>query len=80
MRIARAVEQAAAAVAVVRVLLDEALRAARAVPADAIRVDAYDAAAGGGGFYRRCGYAPRGGKSYRGVPLLCFELMTGAHL
>ena len=61
-----------------RMLLDEALTAARAFPADAIRLDAYDAAAGAGGFYRKCGYTQVGGKAYRGVPLLYFELMTGA--
>lgn len=58
-----------------RALLDEALALASAFPADAIRLDAYDAPAGAGEFYRRCGFAPRRGKSYRGVPLLYFELM-----
>ena len=60
-----------------RRLLAAALVEARAHPADAIRLDAYDAPAGAGDFYRACGYAPRGGKVYRGVPLLYFELMTG---
>lgn len=60
-----------------RALLAEALVAARAFPADALRLDAYDGPAGGGEFYRRCGYTAAGGKSYRGVPLLYFELMTG---
>jgi len=59
-----------------RALLAEALLAARAFPADALRLDAYDGPAGGGEFYRRCGYVAAGGKSYRGVPLLYFELMT----
>ena len=61
-----------------RALLVEALKAARAFPADAIRLDAYDSVAGAGDFYRKCGYTNVGGKSYRGVPLLYFELMTGA--
>jgi predicted N-acetyltransferase YhbS len=61
-----------------RALLDEALAQARAVPFDAIRLDAYDAPAGAGEFYRRCGYRHVGGKFYRGVPLMYFELMTGA--
>jgi GNAT superfamily N-acetyltransferase len=61
-----------------RALLAEALLVARAFPADAIRLDAYEAPAGAGGFYRKCGYAAAGGKVYRGVPLLYFELMTGA--
>lgn len=60
-----------------RRLLAAALVEARAYPADAIRLDAYDAPAGAGDFYRACGYAPRGTKVYRGVPLLYFELMTG---
>jgi len=60
-----------------RGLLDEALKVVRDFPADAVRLDAYDAPAGAGEFYRRCGYRHVGGKSYRGVPLLYFELMTG---
>ena len=60
-----------------RALLAEALTAARAFPANAVRLDAYDGPAGSGEFYRRCGYAAAGGKAYRGVPLLYFELMTG---
>jgi len=60
-----------------RRLLAAALVEARAYPADAIRLDAYDAPAGAGDFYRACGYAPRGRRVYRGVPLLYFELMTG---
>jgi GNAT superfamily N-acetyltransferase len=60
-----------------RALLAEALVVARAFPADTIRLDAYDAPAGAGGFYRKCGYTHVGGKVYRGVPLLYFELMTG---
>lgn len=61
-----------------RALLDEALAQARSVPFAAIRLDAYDAPAGAGEFYRRYGYSQVGGKSYRGVPLRYFELMTGA--
>jgi predicted N-acetyltransferase YhbS len=60
-----------------RALLGDALAAARAFPADALRLDAYDCPAGSGEFYRRCGYTSVGGTSYRGVPLLYFELMTG---
>ncbi len=59
-----------------RMLLDAAVTVARAFPADAIRLDAYDSAAGAGGFYRKCGYTQVGGKIYRGVPLLYFELLT----
>ena len=60
-----------------RALLTEALKEARAFPAQALRLDAYEGPAGGGEFYRRCGYTAVGGKSYRGTPLLYFELMTG---
>jgi ribosomal protein S18 acetylase RimI-like enzyme len=61
-----------------RALMTEALRLARALPAGAIRLDAYDAGAGAGEFYRRCGYRETGKKAYRGVPLVYFECMTGA--
>jgi ribosomal protein S18 acetylase RimI-like enzyme len=61
-----------------RQLLAAALTVARAFPADAIRLDAYDSDAGAGGFYRKCGYTQVGGKEYRGVPLLYLELMIGA--
>ena len=61
-----------------RALMTEALRVAREFPANAIRLDAYDAAAGAGEFYRRCGYRPAGQKTYRNVPLVYFECMTGA--
>ena len=60
-----------------RALLREALSEARAFSAHALRLDAYHAPAGSGEFYRRCGYIAVGEKSYRGVPLLYFELMTG---
>ena len=61
-----------------RWLLDRARDAARAWPADAIRLDAYDSPAGAGPFYARCGFTPHGGAVYRGVPLLYFEWRMGA--
>ena len=45
-------------------------------PADAIRLDAYDAKAGAGGFYSTCGFAPRGAVSYKDTPLLYFERLV----
>lgn len=60
-----------------RALLTEALREAQQLPAGAIRLDAYDADAGAGEFYRRCGYRQAGKKTYRGVALVYFECMTG---
>jgi GNAT superfamily N-acetyltransferase len=46
---------------------------ARAWPADAIRLDAYDAPAGAGGFYAKAGFREVGRVVYRGVPLIYFE-------
>lgn len=56
-----------------RKCLREAERIAKAWPADALRLDAYDAKAGAGGFYARCGWTERGGTTYRGAPLIYFE-------
>jgi GNAT superfamily N-acetyltransferase len=56
-----------------RMCLREAERIARAWPADAIRLDAYDAPAGAGPFYHRCGYREVGRRIYRGNPLIYYE-------
>ncbi len=56
-----------------RDLLQEARRLAENWPAEAIRLDAYDAAAGAGAFYARCGYQERGRVVYRGTPLIYYE-------
>lgn len=56
-----------------RQCLSEAAEIGRAWPADAIRLDAWDADAGAGGFYARCGYTEVGRKAYRGNPLIYFE-------
>lgn len=58
-----------------RQCLAEAERVAKAWPADSIRLDAYDADAGGGGFYQKCGYAERGRVRYRNAPLIYYELL-----
>ena len=58
-----------------RRLLAAAATAAQACHADAIRLDAYDHAAGAGGFYVRCGYRQTGRVVYGGVPLIYFELV-----
>lgn len=55
--------------------IEESVRIAREWPADAVRLDAYDADAGAGGFYARCGFREVGGVSYRGTPLLYFEML-----
>ncbi len=58
-----------------RRLLQEAETMARAWPGDAIRLDAFDADAGAGGFYSKCGYRETGRVIYRGVPHIYFELV-----
>ena len=55
--------------------VEEARRIARDWPADAIRLDAYDADAGAGRFYARCGYTERGRITYRSTPLIYYELL-----
>jgi GNAT superfamily N-acetyltransferase len=57
-----------------RVLLVEARRIAAEWPADAIRLDAFDADAGAGAFYAKCGFREVGRRTYRTVPLVYFEL------
>jgi len=54
--------------------LEEAQRIAKAWPADAIRLDAYDAVAGAGPFYARSGYREVGRATYREAPLIYFEM------
>ena len=60
-----------------RQALDDARNVARDWPADAIRLDAYDADAGAGGFYASCGYDERGRVTYKGNPLVYYELLLG---
>ncbi len=55
--------------------IEEAQRIARKWPSDAIRLDAYDAAAGAGEFYRKCGFREVGRAVYRGAPLIYFEML-----
>ncbi|MGZ3332716.1 MAG: GNAT family N-acetyltransferase [Gemmatimonadaceae bacterium] len=58
-----------------RLALEDAIQLARDWPADAIRLDAYDADAGAGMFYARCGFLERGRVVYKGDPLAYYELM-----
>ncbi len=44
---------------------------------EVLRLDAYDAKAGGGGFYARCGWAFRGKVKYKGNPLRYYEFLLG---
>ena len=56
--------------------VDEAVRIVRAWPADALLLDAYDAEAGAGGFYAKCGFREVGRTSYKSVPLIYYELLV----
>lgn len=58
-----------------RRLLEEAAAIAKSWPADAIRLDSYDAAAGAGPFYAKCGLREVGRVTYKGNPLIYFEMM-----
>jgi GNAT superfamily N-acetyltransferase len=58
-----------------RLLLAEAVQQARAWPADAIRLDAFDANAGAGEFYAKCGFREVGRVIYRKNPLIYYELV-----
>jgi GNAT superfamily N-acetyltransferase len=58
-----------------RRLVAEAVGLCRAVTADAIRLDAYDASAGAGAFYTKCGFRETGRAVFRNTPLIYFELL-----
>jgi GNAT superfamily N-acetyltransferase len=58
-----------------RQALHDAVSVARAWPADAIRLDSYDARAGAGAFYAKCGFQERGRVIYRDDPLVYYELL-----
>jgi GNAT superfamily N-acetyltransferase len=58
-----------------RALIEEATNIARKWPADAIRLDAWDADAGAGPFYAKCGYREVAHATYKTAPLIYFELM-----
>ena len=58
-----------------RLCIEGAREMARKWPGDAIRLDAYDAAAGGGEFYRKCGFREVACVKYKGNPLIYFEML-----
>ena len=58
-----------------RLLIAEAARQTRSWPAEAIRLDAYDADAGAGAFYAKCGFKERVRVTYRNTPLIYFEML-----
>lgn len=61
-----------------RLCLTHAEEVARSRPADVIRLDAYDAEAGAGPFYARCGFREVGRVVYRTTPLVYYERLLGA--
>ena len=54
--------------------IDHARYIAEEWPADAIRLDAYDAPAGAGEFYLKCGFREVGRVSFKGNPLVYLEM------
>jgi len=59
-----------------RRLLGAARQEAVELGAQAIRLDSYDAPAGAGEFYRRCGFTEVARGDYRGTPLIWFEWLA----
>ena len=64
-----------AALGLGRSALEDARAVAEEWPADAIRLDAYDAPAGAGRFYAKCGFQERGRIVYKSDPLVYYELL-----
>jgi GNAT superfamily N-acetyltransferase len=54
----------------------DAVAICRAWPGHAICLDAYDADAGAGDFYRKCGFTEVGRATYRHAPLIYFEMLV----
>jgi GNAT superfamily N-acetyltransferase len=56
-------------------MIEAAIGEAKVWPADAVRLDAYDTAAGAAPFYASCGFRERGRVTYKGTPLRYFEML-----
>lgn len=56
-------------------MVEAAKDIARSWPADSIRLDAYDAPAGAGGFYEACRFREVGRVTYRNTPLVYYEFV-----
>jgi GNAT superfamily N-acetyltransferase len=56
--------------------IDAAIAICRTWPADALCLDAYDADAGAGGFYRKCGFRDVGRATCGNTPLIYFEMLV----
>lgn len=61
-----------------RTCLEDAKRLAAQWGAGALRLDAYDAPAGAGDFYRKCGFREVTRAPYNGTPLIFFEHLLPA--
>ena len=57
-----------------RQLVEQAMLIVKEWKADTIRLDAYDAPAGAGDFYAKCGFTEVGRAEHRTMPLLYYEL------
>ncbi|HEX5005997.1 MAG TPA: GNAT family N-acetyltransferase [Hyphomonadaceae bacterium] len=68
-----AVEPAIQAQGLGRQMLAAAEATVRRWPGHAIRLDAFDADAGAGSFYEKCGYKEAGRAVFRSVPLIYYE-------
>lgn len=55
--------------------VDEVRRIAKEWSSDAIRLDSYDAVAGAGTFYEKCGFREVGRALYRNCPLIYYEML-----
>lgn len=55
--------------------IEHAIARVRVWPGDAIRLDAYDAEAGAGTFYEKCGFRLVGRVVYRSTPLVYYEFV-----
>jgi GNAT superfamily N-acetyltransferase len=59
-----------------RLCIEAAKKITKDWPAKALFLDAYDAEAGAGEFYRKCGFREVGRATYRGAPLIYFEMFV----
>ena len=61
-----------------RALMEAAKDVARARPAQALWLDAYDSEVGAGPFYSRCGFRRVGPSNLKEVPLVFYEWLVGS--
>ena len=74
--LAMAVDPARQGTGIGRACIDGAVKICRNWPADTLCLDAYDADAGAGEFYRKCGFSEVGRSTYKHTSLIYFELMV----